>query len=112
MDTVLNFLVNLMVSLYQPMHILAVVVALVFTISGVMDLSIDFTHIVWKIRRFINRKEIRPLTIERLKAREQQRIAIFIAAWHEADVIAKTLTNACPDHQLQQLRHFRRHLSE
>ena len=95
MDTVLNFLVNLMVSLYQPMHILAVVVALVFTISGVMDLSIDFTHIAWKIRRFINRKEIRPLTIERLKAREQQRIAIFIAAWHEADVIAKTLTNAC-----------------
>ncbi len=33
--------------------------------------------------------------MERLKAREQQRIAIFIAAWHESDVIAKTLTNAC-----------------
>lgn len=95
MDAFLDFLVKLMLSLYQPMHILAVFVGLVFTISGVMDLYIDFTHIAWQIRRFFNRKDIQPLTIERLKAREQQRIAIFIAAWHEADVIAKTLTNAC-----------------
>ncbi|MBG0788709.1 MAG: phage adsorption protein NrfB, partial [Anaerolineaceae bacterium] len=95
MDAVLNFMVNLMVSLFQPMHGLAVFVGVVFTISGVMDLYIDFTHIAWQIRRFINRKDIKPLTIERLKAREQQRIAIFIAAWHESDVIAKTLTNAC-----------------
>lgn len=95
MNPVLDFLVNLMVSLYQPMHTLAVIVGLVFTVSGVMDLYIDFTHIAWQIRRFINRKDIHPLTIERLKAREQQRIAIFIAAWHESDVIAKTLTNAC-----------------
>ena len=95
MDAVLDFLVNFMVSLYQPMHTLAVIIGMVFTISGVMDLSIDFTHIAWKIRRFFIRKDIHPLTIERLEAREQQRIAIFIAAWHESDVIAKTLTNAC-----------------
>jgi bacteriophage N4 adsorption protein B len=95
MNDVLNFLSELMVTLYQPMHVLAVIVGLVFTISGVMDLSIDFTHMFWLIRRFFIRKEIHPLTIERLKAREQQRVAIFIAAWHEEDVIAKTLTNAC-----------------
>jgi len=95
MDAVLVFLANFMVSLYQPMHILAVIIGLVFTISGVMDLYIDFTHIAWKIRRFFRRKDIHPMTIERLEAREQQHIAIFIAAWHEADVIAKTLTNAC-----------------
>lgn len=95
MNSVLDFLANLMVSLYRPMYTLAVIVGLVFTVSGVMDLYIDFTHIFWQIRRFFHRKEIQPLTIERLEAREQQRIAIFIAAWHEADVIASTLTNAC-----------------
>ncbi len=95
MNGVLDILVELMVKLYQPMHALAVFVGLVFTISGVMDLSIDFTHMFWLIRRFFIRKEIHPLTIERLEAREQQRVAIFIAAWHEEDVIARTLTNAC-----------------
>lgn len=95
MNGALDFLVNLMVKLYDPMHTLAVIVGLVFTISGVMDLYIDFSHIAWQIRRFFHRKEIQPLTIERLEAREEQRIAIFIAAWHEADVIASTLTNAC-----------------
>lgn len=95
MNEILNILVELMVWLYQPMYVLAVIVGLVFAISGVMDLSIDFTHMIWLIRRFFIRKKIQPLTIERLEAREQQRVAIFIAAWHEEDVIARTLTNAC-----------------
>ena len=50
---------------------------------------------VWRLRRLFIRKKIHPLTMERLEAREQQRIAIFIAAWHESDVIARTLENAC-----------------
>lgn len=33
--------------------------------------------------------------MQRLEAREQQKIAIIIACWHEEDVIAQTLTNAC-----------------
>jgi adsorption protein B len=84
-----------MLFLYQPLLILAYIVAFVFTISGAMDLFVDFSHGWWRIRRFFRRKLIKPLTLERLEAREQQRIAIFIAAWQEADVIAKTLTNAC-----------------
>jgi adsorption protein B len=87
--------VQLMLFLYQPLHVLAYIVAIVFTLSGGMDLFVDITHILWRIRRFFRRKDIQPLTLERLEAREQQRIAIFIAAWQEADVIAKTLTNAC-----------------
>lgn len=90
----IDYAVQLMLVLYQPLLILAYIVAIVFTISGLMDLFVDFSHIFWRIGRFFRRKDIQPLTLERLEAREQQRIAIFIAAWQEADVIAQTLTNA------------------
>jgi adsorption protein B len=95
MENVLPFFVNLFVSLYQPLYIAALVISFVFVISGTMDLVIDLSDLVWRIRRLFIRKELRPLTLERLEAREQQRIAIFIAAWHESDVIARTLENAC-----------------
>lgn len=95
MSNFLTLVVQFMVSLYQPLHIAALVISLVFVISGAMDLFIDISSIIWHIRRLLIRKEIHPLTLERLEAREQQRIAIFIAAWREADVIAKTLENAC-----------------
>ena len=95
MENVLPFLTHLLVSLYQPLTIAALVIGFVFVISGTMDLFIDLSDLVWWVRRFFNRKELHPLTMERLEAREQQRIAIFIAAWHESDVIARTLENAC-----------------
>jgi adsorption protein B len=95
MDNVLLFLANLMVSLYRPLYIAALVISFVFVISGTMDLFIDLSSMVWRLRRLFIRKKIHPLTMERLEAREQQRIAIFIAAWHESDVIARTLENAC-----------------
>ncbi len=95
MENVIPFLTHLLVSLYQPLSIAALVISFVFVISGAMDLFIDLSDLVWWLRRFFIRKELHPLTMERLEAREQQRIAIFIAAWHESDVIARTLENAC-----------------
>ena len=95
MENLLPFLANLLVSLYQPLYFAALVISFIFTISGAMDLIIDLSDLVWWVRRFFIRKELHPLTMERLEAREQQRIAIFIAAWHESDVIARTLENAC-----------------
>jgi bacteriophage N4 adsorption protein B len=94
MDVLIIKFANILVSLYTPFYILALIVGSVFVISGFTDLFFDLYSIGWKLRRLLIGGDWPTLTLERLEAREQQRIAIFIAAWHEADVITQTLTNA------------------
>jgi adsorption protein B len=94
MDILITKFADILVSLYTPFYILALIVGSVFVISGFTDLFFDLYSIGWKLRRLLIGRDWPTLTLERLEAREQQRIAIFIAAWHEADVITQTLTNA------------------
>jgi len=94
MDTLINIFRDILIFLYDPHHLLALIVGIVFVISGFTDLFFDLFSFIWQIRRFIIGRNWQQLTLERLEAREQQRIAVFIAAWHEAEVIAKTLRNA------------------
>ncbi len=94
MDVILLKFADILISLYTPFYILALIVGSVFVISGFTDLFFDLYSIGWKFRRWLIGRNWPRLTLERLEAREQQRIAIFIAAWHEEDVIAQTLTNA------------------
>ena len=65
MENVLPFFANLLVSLYQPLYVAALVISFVFVISGTMDLFIDLSDLVWRVRRFFIRKELHPLTMER-----------------------------------------------
>jgi len=94
MDILLTKLADILVSLYTPFHILALIIGSVFVISGITDLFFDLVSIGSKLRRFLIGRNWPRLTLDRLEAREQQRIAIFIAAWREEDVIAQTLRNA------------------
>jgi adsorption protein B len=94
MDILITKLVEILVNLYQPFHILALILGSIFVISGITDLFFDLYNIGWKVRRLLIGRDWQSLTLERLEAREQQRIAIFIAAWHEEAVIAQTLRNA------------------
>jgi len=94
METLITQTANFLVSIYQPLYILALFVGAVFVISGFTDLFFDVYSIGWNLRRFFIGKDWPTLTLKRLESREQQRIAIFIAAWKEADIIAQTLTNA------------------
>ncbi len=94
MDPFLKPLVDFITALYPLFFSLALVVGSVFALSGFTDLVFDFYNIFWAVQRFLKRKKIKPLTRKRLQAREQQRIAIFIAAWQESEVIADTLRNA------------------
>lgn len=91
----LDFSMGLLVQAYPVFYYLALVIGLIFSISGIADCFFDVAFLSWKIQRFFRRRLIIPLDRDRLKKREQQRIAIFIAAWQEFDVIAKTLLNAC-----------------
>lgn len=70
---------------------LAWLVAATFFLSGIQDLFYDVSALVWQVVKRIKYGRRERLTLERLRAREQQRVAIFIPAWDEAVVIGKTI---------------------
>ncbi|HEY60900.1 MAG TPA: phage adsorption protein NrfB [Anaerolineae bacterium] len=84
-----------MLDLYPYLYVLAIIVGSIYAFSGITDFVFDIYYIYRAVRRFLLSRNWPKLTLERLEAREQQKIAIIIAAWHEEDVIAQTLTNAC-----------------
>ena len=94
MNIFLTKLADFFIALYDPFHILALLVGSVFVVSGFTDIFSDLFSVFLKVRRLLIGRKWSPLTLKRLEAREQQRVAIFIAAWHESDVIAQTLRNA------------------
>jgi len=93
-ENFLYALARLAIVLYEPLLVLALIVGCIFVISGITDVGFDIYFILRSIRRFFLGRKWPKLTLKRLEAREQQKIAIFIACWHESDVIAHTLTNA------------------
>lgn len=93
-DTVYT-LARTALALYPYLYVLALIVGSVFTLSGFMDIIFDIYFIFRSIRRFFLSRNWTKLTLERLEAREQQKIALIIACWHEEAVIAKTLKNVC-----------------
>lgn len=95
MNEIIYTLARFAVNLYPYLHALALAVGSVFAISGFTDIIFDIYFIFRSIRRFFLSRNWSKLTLERLEAREQQKIAIIVACWHEEAVIAKTLRNAC-----------------
>lgn len=93
-DTIYS-LARFAISLYPFLYGLALIVGMVFTISGFTDIIFDIYFIFRSIRQFFVLRKYPKLSMERLEAREQQKIALIIACWHEEAVIAKTLKNAC-----------------
>jgi bacteriophage N4 adsorption protein B len=74
---------------------LSIVVALGYLILGIDDIAIDL--IFWY--RLLSNSLFGPryprLTLETLHATREQRIAIFVPCWHEAEVIDRVLSHAC-----------------
>lgn len=68
-------------------------VAVTYLLSGVQDFMYDVWNYGWEIyKRFHFAKRPR-LTLERLRSREQQAIAVFIPAWQEYEVIEHMVEN-------------------
>ena len=86
-------MLSLMIYLRQFFIGLAYIVTASFLISGVGDFILDIYYwIRWAIRKFMSRRWSK-IDLNRLSAREQQKIALFIPAWHESEVIYKMCTN-------------------
>src|SRR6185312_14187967 len=68
-------------------------VASVFFLSGCQDFMYDIgAYSLRLFRRFWYRKRPR-LTLERLRSREQQRIAVIVPAWNEGEVVGSMVDN-------------------
>jgi len=68
-------------------------VAIVYFLSGIQDLVYDIgAYWLRSWRRLTYRYKPR-LTLERLRAKEQQRIAVMVPAWNEGEVVASMVDN-------------------
>ncbi|MDR3690129.1 MAG: glycosyltransferase [Fimbriimonas sp.] len=68
-------------------------VAIVYFLSGSQDFVYDIGAYWLRFwRRYTYRNQPR-LTLERLRAREQQRIAVMVPAWNEGEVVASMVDN-------------------
>src|SRR5437868_303487 len=88
---------DLMLAEYNSgLEVLAVILTLVIFISSLDDLFIDIWY--WA-RRLVRRTGVersgryRRLTVEQLREREEQPLAIMVPAWQESDVIASMVQN-------------------
>lgn len=99
---------DLMLAEYNSgLEVLAAILTLVIFLSSVDDLFIDAWY--W-MRRLFRRARIernpqfRRLTVEQLREREEQPMAIMVPAWQESDVIAAMIQNMV---EVLEYRHYR-----
>ncbi len=79
---------------YSVLEWVAVVVALLILISSLDDLLIDAWFWLRYLYRALTVERIyKPLTVDELRSRDEQAIAIMVPAWHEDDVIAAMVEN-------------------
>ena len=82
-----------LILLHDIFAVLTWFVAIVYFLSGTQDFVYDIGAYWLRFwRQYTYRKEPR-LTLERLRAREQQRIAVMVPAWNEGEVVASMVDN-------------------
>lgn len=81
--------------IYFVMWYLLVILAVLFALSAIDDLFIDFWYWTRYFRRLWKTRHYKPLTYEMLVAKPEQRIAVLVPCWHEADVIGSMLRQNC-----------------
>lgn len=85
----------LLAEYYRGLEIVTAVVGVLILLSSLDDLFIDTWYWVRQTYRklLIRRKRYQALTVEQLRAKPEQPLAIMIPAWLEYDVIAPMLEN-------------------
>ncbi|MBE7367750.1 glycosyl transferase family protein [Ramlibacter pallidus] len=88
---------DLMIAEYNSgLEVLAAILTLVIFVSSLDDLFIDLWYWVRRIfrrARLERTPQYRRLTVEQLRDREEQPLAIMVPAWQESDVIAAMVQN-------------------
>lgn len=76
---------------YFLMWYLLILLACLFVISGLDDLFIDVYYWVHYLYRLWRTRHYKPLTYEKLIEKDEQKIAILVPCWQEANVIGVML---------------------
>lgn len=66
-----------------------VLTAYLFAFFGLDDLLFDVSYWAYTIHRWVTKRKFRAMTIEQLRANQEQRIAIYVPCWHEDEVVEK-----------------------
>jgi bacteriophage N4 adsorption protein B len=66
-----------------------------FAALGIDDALLDLAYWSHRWYRWFVARHFKRLTLEQLRGKEQQRIAIFIPCWHEHDIVDKMVELAC-----------------
>ena len=78
-----------------------IVTAYLFLFFGFDDLVFDFSFWMHTIRKWFVKRNFKAITIAQLRAKEPQRIAIYVPCWHEDQVVEKMVELACSTAQYQ-----------
>jgi adsorption protein B len=81
--------------LAAAISVLIVASATMFALMGVDDLILDAAFWIHKWYRWLVARRYAPLTVEQLRSKDQQRVAIFIPCWHEHDIVDKMVELTC-----------------
>lgn len=81
--------------LFFVMWYLLIIVTIIFAISGLDDFFYDIVYWVRFWYRKIKFRKYSKLTYLQLAEKEEQRIAIMVPCWNEADVILSMLSHNC-----------------
>src|SRR5258708_1027639 len=68
-------------------------VAIVYFLSGSQDLIYDIGAYWLRIWRWYTYRKQPRVSVERLRAKHQQRIAVMVPAWNEGEVVASMVDN-------------------
>lgn len=68
-----------------------VILAVLFTVSGIDDLFIDIYYWLRYVKRAWKTRKFKPLTYDLLASKKEQYAAVLVPCWHEANVIGNML---------------------
>ncbi|MEN6378950.1 MAG: glycosyltransferase [Methanofastidiosum sp.] len=76
---------------YEVSLLLAWAVVIIFLFSGIDDLIYDIGLYCWRLYKHFKYGKMPRLTLEKLLSEPQKRIAVFVPAWNEGDVVGVML---------------------
>ena len=78
---------------------LVVASAVMFAVMGTDDLILDLAFWIHKWYRWLIVRRYQPLSLDQMRTKEQQRVALFIPCWHEHDIVDKMVELTCSSMQ-------------
>jgi adsorption protein B len=91
----IDLIISVFRSTYETLYVSTFIVAIFLLLSALDDIFVDlyyWFHFLFDKKKLNRYRYLKPDVIENIP---EKHIAIFVPAWHEADVIDRMLMHAC-----------------